>query len=226
MKVLIIEDDLELFELLRDYLQKFSIDSELELDLGHILKKISSNEFDLIILDLGLGDKEGLDYLREIRKVSDIPIIISSARNDVSDKVLGLELGANDYIAKPYSPRELVARIRAQTKRKEQSEAKIHANKSLKLDPQNLAVIKNGKTIFLTKAEFDILNYLYKNKDRICTRDEIIKNTSSITLTSIDKTIDVIISRLRKKIEDDPSNPKYIKSIRGMGYKFVDEDSI
>jgi two-component system OmpR family response regulator len=148
-----------------------------------------------------------------------IPIIISSARGDTSDKVVGLELGADDYIAKPYEPGELVARIQAVLRR--YRKAQEERSEEFRVDRDKMLIYKGGEVLDLTVAEYEVLALLIENRSRVLSRDYILENTSSMHWDSIDRSVDVIISRIRKKLGDEPKSPKYIKSVRGIGYKFV-----
>ncbi|MHB8232148.1 MAG: response regulator transcription factor [bacterium] len=220
IKIIMIEDDNEIAVLLKEYLRKFNMELTNFENPKKGLESIKTNDFDLLILDLTLPDIDGLEVCKIISETSDIPIIISSARNDDVDIVTGLELGADDYIAKPYNPRELVARIRSITRRKckRQKDADI---KDFEIDENSMLIKKNGEILHLTPAEYELLTILLKNKDRVVTRDFILENLKTMSYESVDRSVDVLIGRLRKKISDDPKNPRYIKSVRGYGYKLV-----
>ena len=219
IKALMIEDDREIAELLKEYLNRFNIDltnfENAKEGLDAINKK--SRWFDILILDLTLPDMDGLEICKTVSRDCGIPIIISSARGDYSDVVTGLEIGADDYVAKPYNPRELVARIRSLIRRKtgQKSEFKL-----FEIDENKMAVKKDGKIVDLTSAEYELFLTLYKNKGNVITRDFILENIKTMSYESIDRSVDVLVGRIRKKIGDDPKNPKYIKSVRGYGYKF------
>ncbi|MCX7761139.1 MAG: response regulator transcription factor [Hydrogenothermaceae bacterium] len=221
IKALMIEDDKELAELLTEYLSKFNISVKNFEIPSKAIKELERNpNYDLIILDLSLPEMDGIEVCKKLEKERDIPIIISSARSDDTDKILALEIGADDYLAKPYNPRELVARIQAVLRRKEKTKSKVIACGEFELDEEGYTIKKNGEVLNLTSAEFEILSMLIKNRGRVLSRDYILDNTININYDSIDRTVDVIIGRIRKKINDDPKNPKYIQSIRGIGYKF------
>ncbi len=222
IKALMIEDDREIAELLKEYLNRFNIDltnfENAKEGLDAINKK--SRWFDILILDLTLPDMDGLEICKTVSRDCGIPIIISSARGDYSDVVTGLEIGADDYVAKPYNPRELVARIRSLIRRKtgQKSEFKL-----FEIDENKMAVKKDGKIVDLTSAEYELFLTLYKNKGNVITRDFILENIKTMSYESIDRSVDVLVGRIRKKIGDDPKNPKYIKSVRGYGYKFYED---
>ena len=214
-----IEDDIELAEILTEFLQKYSIDIVNFDDPYIAISTIKNEDFDALILDLTLPDIDGLEILKKIRKFSDIPIIISSARSDLSDKVTGLELGADDYLPKPYNPRELEARLKAIVRRKKPSSHQKSSDFLLNIDAREIRY--KDEVLNLTAAEFGILSYLIENKNRVITRGELLRNIDSLNPNSNEKTIDVIISRIRQKIKEDKKHPKHIISIRGAGYKFV-----
>ena len=222
IKAVMIEDDKEIAELLKEYLHRFNIDltnfENAEEGLKVLNKK--DGEFDVLILDLTLPDIDGLEICKTVSRSINIPIIISSARGDYSDIVTGLEIGADDYVAKPYNPRELVARIRSLIRRKTGQKS---IPKPFEIDETKMIIKKDGETIDLTSAEYELFLTLYKNKGNVITRDFILENIKTMSYESIDRSVDVLIGRIRKKIGDDPKNPKYIKSIRGYGYKFYED---
>ncbi len=232
-KVIMIEDDKEIAELLKEYLYKFNIELvNFETAEGGLnALKENADGFDLLILDLTLPDSDGLEVCKSVSQLYGLPIIISSARGDYSDIVTGLEIGADDYVAKPYNPRELVARIRAVIRRKASNKSNFTGNNEVdtgggfEIDENKMLIKKNGKTVDLTSAEYELFLLLYKNKGNVITRDYILENIKTMSYESIDRTVDVLIGRIRKKIGDDPRNPKYIKSIRGYGYKFYCDEN-
>jgi two-component system OmpR family response regulator len=221
IKAVMIEDDKEIAELLKEYLHRFNIDLTNFENAEEGLKVLNKKdaEFDILILDLTLPDIDGLEICKTVSRSINIPIIISSARGDYSDIVTGLEIGADDYVAKPYNPRELVARIRSLIRRKTGQKS---IPKPFEIDETKMIIKKDGETIDLTSAEYELFLTLYKNKGNVITRDFILENIKTMSYESIDRSVDVLIGRIRKKIGDDPKNPKYIKSIRGYGYKFYE----
>ncbi|WP_041324042.1 response regulator transcription factor [Hippea maritima] len=223
VEILMIEDDPEIAELLAEYLAKFNMKLVNFESPTEGLKALEGHKYDLLILDLSLPEMDGIDVCREITQRNiDIPIIVSSARNDDSDKVLALELAADDYLAKPYNPRELVARIKALLRRAKPQGQSDKSDNSFVVKKDEFAIYFKGEKLDLTTAEYEILALLIDNKNRVLSREFILKNTTTMDYESIDRSVDVIISRIRKKIGDDPREPKYIKSIRGIGYKFVE----
>ena len=218
-----VEDDLEITELLEQYLSSYNIET-LSVTLPLVaLEKLEGESFDLVLLDLGLPQMDGLELCKIIKqKYPQIPVIISTARADVSDKVIAFELGADDYIAKPYEPRELVARIQAHIKRYQNFKTKKEESEFV-VDRVKLTIEQNGKVLDLTLAEFEIFAILLEKKHQVVSREFIINSIDSISWESSDRSIDVIVSRIRHKIGDNPKEPKYIKSVRGIGYKYIGE---
>ena len=219
-RILLIEDDKQMQELISDYLESFGYETEI---FGNPKEAIDlflkdPNHFDVVILDLMLPGMDGFDLCKIIKKHSDIPVIISSARGDIGNKIYGFELGVDDYLAKPYEPRELILRIKAVLRRFNRSN-NIKISDFI-IDETNREVKIDDYTIELTKVEFEILFYLLKNQNRVVSREQII-NASSLPYDTKNRTVDMHISNIRHKIGDDPKNPKYIKSIWGIGYKFI-----
>lgn len=220
VKILMIEDDLELAEILTEYLEQFDmqITTSYEPYLG--LSTLNTSKFDLVILDLTLPGIDGLEVCKEIRKKHNIPIIISSARHDLNDKVNAFEFGADDYLPKPYNPKELLARIKSHLRRQSITKSQIEPiKKDLACDDFKHIITLKGKQLNLTVAEYDILRYLIKKEGGAISREELIYNCNSINEESTNKSIDVIIGRVRAKLGENPKNPKYIHAIRGVGYK-------
>ena len=223
IKVLMIEDDLELAEILTEYLEQFDIEVETVDDPFIGVPTLSSKKYDLVILDLTLPGLDGLEVCKDIRKRYDIPIIISSARHDIDDKVNALEFGADDYMPKPYDPRELQARIKSLLRRKSSTKKATSPdkNKDLTYDDEKSLIYFKNKELNLTKAEFEILKFMLKKEGSVISRDELIYNVDAINKDSTYKSIDVIIGRIRHKLDDNPKSPKYIHSVRGVGYKLI-----
>jgi len=180
-------------------------------------------EFDLVILDLTLPGLDGLEVCKEIVSKYELPIIISSARSDITDKVIALELGADDYLPKPYDPRELEVRIKSILRRFNKSLEYTHKQKKeiFVLDKEKKEISKNSQPLHFTFAEYQIMSLFCKNKASIISRFDILEN-SQLNADSEGGSVAVLINRIRSKIEDDPKNPKYLLTIRGMGYKLVE----
>ena len=221
-KILMIEDDLELAHILQKYLKKFDIDVEIAEEPYIGLSMLEVNKYDLLILDLTLPGLDGLELIPKIRKFSDIPIIISSARDDILDKVMGLERGADDYLPKPYNPRELEARIKTILRRKSSSPKKEEKKEDIfELNEEAMQIKFKGHPLTLTPAEYDILSLLIKNKGAVISRDRFLYHSNNIDDDSSLKNIDVMISRIRSKLSKIDNEFSYIKPARGIGYQLV-----
>ena len=218
-----VEDDAELAEVLTQYLKKFNINVTNYEEPFLALSALKMNQYDLVILDLTLPGMDGLDVCKKILENHDLPIIISSARSDITDKVSALQLGADDYLPKPYDPRELEVRIKTILRRytttpKDEKEPSKH----FALDDDKKEITKDGQFIKLTAAEYEVLSLLLKREGFVVSRDDIFEN-SDLLNSDYDNvgSLAVIINRIRHKVEDNPKEPKYLHTIRGMGYKFV-----
>mgnify|MGYP002479766930 FL=1 len=219
-----IEDDLELAEVLSLYLKQFNIEVVNFEEPFLALSSLKLQKFDLLILDLTLPGMDGLDVCKRVVDEFNIPIIISSARSDISDKVTALKLGADDYLPKPYDPRELEVRIRTILRRFNKSYEKEEPNlkKTFILDEEKKDITKDGISIKLTAAEFEILSLFIKREGFIVSRDDIFENSDILNSDyESSGSLAVIINRIRHKIEDNQKEPKYLQTIRGMGYKFI-----
>ena len=223
-KVLMIEDDLELAEILMEYLEQFDIAITIADDPYLGLSTLDTHKFDLVILDLTLPGLDGLEVCKEIRKRHTLPIIISSARTDITDKVTALENGADDYLPKPYNPRELQARIMSLLRRQKgviATEQNVQKPKDLVLNEEQRSIFFHGKELHLTAAEYGILGYLMKKEGGVVSREDLIYNIEAISEETTNKSIDVIIGRIRQKLGENPKEPTYIHAVRGVGYKFL-----
>ncbi len=222
--ILMIEDDLELAEILMEYLEQFDIAVTIADDPYLGLSTLDTQKFDLVILDLTLPGLDGLEVCKEIRKRHSVPIIISSARTDITDKVTALENGADDYLPKPYNPRELQARIMSLLRRQKgvvPTEQSVQKPKDLILNEEQMSILLHGKELHLTAAEYGILGYLMKKEGGVVSREELIYNIEAISEETTNKSIDVIIGRIRQKLGENPKEPTYIHAVRGVGYKFL-----
>lgn len=222
IKILMIEDDYEIAEILTQYLNKFDIKvtsvEEPYMGLSHLTQE----DFDLIILDLTLPGIDGLEVIPKIRKDSAIPIIVSSARDDITDKVIALERGADDYMPKPYDPRELVTRIKTILRRTQANRSNT-SSKLFDLNIEARSVIFKNVMLELTAAEFEILSLLIQHSDSAISREQLLYDAEHIDDNSSIKNIDVIISRIRQKLFlIDPQNT-YIKPVRGIGYLLTEK---
>ena len=222
-RILLIDDDVRLHELLTSYLEQngFSVTGAHDGPRGIAL--LSQSSFDAVLLDLSLPGMDGLDVCRRIREKNTIPIVMLTARGDEADRVVGLELGADDYVPKPFSPRELLARLRAVLRRtsadmRERSEVKVG---ELSLDPGARSATLKGRALELTGLEFDLLLGLARRAGRVVPREALLEEAGRGDVSVGDRTVDVHISHLRQKLGDDPKSPRWIKTVRGIGYVLV-----
>ncbi len=213
-----IEDDLELAEILTEYLEQFDFKVITEDDPFKAVSILKLEPFDLVILDLTLPGMDGLEVCEAIRERQDIPIIISSARSDVTDKVSALELGADDYLPKPYDPRELEARIHSVLRRYETKIMQKDEMKSdFKCDSSSMQISYKSRALDLTNAEYGILSYMISKQGNVVSREDLIHNVNAINEDSSNKSIDVMVGRIRNKLGDKT----LIESVRGVGYKLI-----
>jgi len=218
IKILMIEDDLELAEVLSEFLEELQMDIQTEDDPFNALSRLKLEHFDLVILDLTLPGMDGLEVCAEIRAKQNVPIIISSARSDIKDKITALELGADDYLPKPYDPRELEARINSVLRRYENVDVTATVEHSeFTLDEASMEIRYKSKLLDLTNAEYGILAFMIKKQGFVISREDLIHNVSAINEESSNKSIDVMVGRIRNKIGDKG----LIESIRGIGYKLL-----
>lgn len=217
-----VEDDAELASVLIEYLAKFNIKVTNYEDPYLGLSALRIYDYDLVILDLTLPGMDGLDVCKQIVKNHDIPIIISSARSDITDKVIALELGADDYLPKPYDPRELEVRIKSILRRYNHTVEEKQVNKIFMLDENKKEITKNGAFVKLTAAEYEILSLLIKREGFVVSREDIFENSNLLTCDDENSgSIAVIISRIRQKIEENPKQPSFFITVRGLGYRFI-----
>ncbi|EAC1615032.1 response regulator transcription factor [Campylobacter jejuni] len=221
INVLMIEDDPDFAQLLSEYLAQFNIKIT-NFENPKSALNVGIQGYDCLILDLTLPGIDGLEVCREIRQKSNIPIIISSARGDLSDKVVGLQIGADDYLPKPYDPKEMYARIMSlirRTKRVEHTNNE-NINSAFKIDERRHEITYEDKVLTLTPAEFEILEYLIQQHGYSVSREQLVSRCKNLK-DKDSKSLDVIIGRLRVKIGDSSKSPKYIFSVRGIGYKLI-----
>jgi len=218
VKILVIDDDVELCGLLREFLQRegFQVDVAHDGKVG--LEKVSKDAPDLIVLDVMLPGMDGFEILRRLRQQGRIPVLMLTARGEDVDRIVGLELGADDYLAKPFNPRELAARIRAILRRMEPraADARVEVN-GVTLDPGSREVVQDGRHIDLTTVEFDILEHLMRSAGRVLSRDALMEALYNRKATAFDRSMDMHISHLRRKLEGERT---LIKTVRGVGYQF------
>jgi len=220
-KALLIDDDQKLGDLLKNYLKTFDIDLLVINDPREAIKTMNDLDPDLLILDVMMPHINGFDLCKSIREESNKPIIMLSARGEADDKVKGIDLGADDYLSKPFEARELVARMHGLLRRLRKDSGQ-NPGQIFEVDQQRLEVSLNGTILDLTTKEFELMDLFIKNPGVIFSRDEIIKEIKGIDAHLFSRSIDILISRLRHKIEDYPKDPQLIKTIWGKGYMFVD----
>ncbi|MCI9320120.1 MAG: response regulator transcription factor [Lachnospiraceae bacterium] len=228
MKILLVEDDLEISDMLKNFLMTENFEVETACDGESACELFFRQEFSLVLLDLMIPKRSGMEVMKIIRESSTVPIIILSAKDTDSDKTLGLGLGADDYITKPFSVTEVLARIKANIRRSTQyasgggKEAETIEKGSLIINLNDYTVRKNGEKIDLTAKEFEILKLLMKNPKKVYTKEQIYSLIWNDVYIGDENAVNVHISRLRNKIEDDPRNPKYVVTVWGIGYKLGD----
>ena len=217
-----IDDDQKLIDLLTPFLKTFGFNILASLDPEHGLWQLEQAKPDLIILDVMLPGMDGFEVCREIRKVSQVPIIMLTARGDVTDRVVGLEMGADDYLPKPFEPRELVARIQTVLRRSSVGvKDDLLLFEHLQINATTHEVLKDDTALELTTAEFQVLHLLASRPGKTYSRDQIIDALNGTDWASFQRSVDVLISRLRQKLGDDPKAPHFIRTIRGAGYRFI-----
>jgi len=221
--ILIIDDDAKLNSLITKYLTNNGFKATTTENPKDGLVKLKNHHFDLLILDIMLPEMDGFETCKHIRKESEIPIIMLTARGDVTDKIVGLELGADDYLAKPFEPRELLARIQSVLRR---TEPRLNSNELIKLknfilDPNKRTCLYNNKDMELTSTEYELLLLFVKYNGKVLSRDEIMQNTRGISWMSFDRSVDVMVSRLRNKFKSlGKSKEQIIKTVHSVGYMF------
>jgi len=222
-KILIIDDDIKMSELLKEYLSKYSFNTASCENPLDGLSELDKNKYDFVILDIMMPDMDGFETLKEIRKTKDIPVIMLTARGETTDKIVGLELGADDYLSKPFEPRELLARIqsvirRTENKRNRNSPFKY---KDLHIDPSSRKTLLQSKTLELTSMEFDILILFAENNGKVLSRDYLMQKVKGTAWNYNDRSIDVMVSRLRSKLHK--KKLEFIKTVQSVGYIFFAE---
>ena len=228
-RILLVDDDEKLRRLLKEYLEGYEFQVLTVADGEAVMNAIRRESPEIVILDVMLPKKDGLEVLKEIRAVSRIPVIMLTAKGEEADRVVGLELGADDYLPKPFSPRELLARIKAVLRRLEpgmktagvESEALRLEAGHLVLDKARQTLVMGGKEVFLSSTEYRVLKVLMENPNRVLSRDQIMTLAQGKDFMAFDRSIDVHISKLRAKLESDPRSPRRIKTVWGSGYMFV-----
>ncbi|HET9344604.1 MAG TPA: response regulator transcription factor [Candidatus Limnocylindrales bacterium] len=226
--ILVVDDEPKIAALARDYLEHAGYAVVVAPDGRAALDAVRRSRPDLVVLDLGLPEVDGLDVTREIRRDSTLPIVMLTARDDEVDKLLGLELGADDYLTKPFSPRELVARVRAVLRRVDASIAAPAARETIRaggvtLDVPRMRVDAGGRAVDLTPTEFQLLATLAAQPGRIFTRSQLLDAVHGVAFESYERAIDTHVKNIRRKLEPDPRSPRYVLTVYGIGYRFVDD---
>jgi two-component system alkaline phosphatase synthesis response regulator PhoP len=224
--ILVVEDEMKIARLVRDYLVDAGFDVIVAGDGGAAVSAAHGQKPDLIVLDLGLPGRDGLDVTRDLRRTSAVPIVMLTARGDESDRIVGLELGADDYVVKPFSPKELVARVRAVLRRTATARAaagpEIVRAAGVEIDMPRMRVTVDGRPVDLTPTEFQLLAALVREPGRVFTRSQLLDAVHGVAFESYERAIDAHVKNIRKKIEPAPSHPRYLLTVHGVGYRFAD----
>ena len=225
--ILVVDDEPRIVQLVRDYLERGGFNVLVASDGPTALRTARTGRPDLIVLDLRLPGLDGLDVARALRRDGEVPIIMLTARTEESDKLVGLELGADDYITKPFSPRELVARVRAVLRRAEGLRSPsdlIRVGSSVELDVSKMEARIDGRRVDLTKTEFQLLSTMARQPGRVFTRAQLLDAVKGVAFESYERAIDAHIKNIRRKIELDPAAPRFVQTVFGVGYRFAEPD--
>ncbi|HET9848217.1 MAG TPA: response regulator transcription factor [Candidatus Dormibacteraeota bacterium] len=222
--ILVVDDEPQIVRLVRDYLEHGGFKVVTASDGPSALRTVSTLRPDLVILDLGLPGVDGLDVTRSLRRNGEVPIIMLTARTDESDKLVGLELGADDYVTKPFSPKELVARVRSVLRRSDATKKPSDAIRvaDVELNVPSMKVTVSGRPIELTQTEFQLLATMARQPGRVFSRAQLLNAVHGVAFESYERAIDAHVKNLRRKIEPDPHNPRYLQTVFGVGYRFAD----
>ena len=224
--VLVVDDEPRITGLVRDYLDQAGFSVLEAADGETALEVFRARRPDAVVLDLGLPGMDGLDVVRELRSGSDVPIVILTARADETDRVVGLELGADDYVVKPFGPKELVARIRAVLRRVNTVvDDERHAVGDVVVDEAKMRVTVAGAEVELTPTEFQIVTALIAQPGRVFTRSQLLDAVHGVSFESYERAIDAHIKNIRRKLEPEPRKPRYVLTVHGIGYRFADDDA-
>jgi DNA-binding response OmpR family regulator len=224
-KILVVEDEAKIARLVRDYLEHAGFEAEVVGDGDAALASARRSRPDLVVLDLGLPGRDGLDVARVLRRTSTVPIVMLTARGDEIDRVVGLELGADDYVVKPFSPKELVARVRAVLRRTQAAHAggpEVLRVADVEVDLPRMRVSVGGRPVELTPTEFQLLWALMREPGRVFTRGQLLDAVHGVAFESYERAIDAHVKNLRKKLEPTPGRPRYLLTVHGVGYRFAD----
>lgn len=224
--VLVVEDEMKIARVVRDYLTDAGFDVIVASSGEAALASARGSKPDLVVLDLGLPGVDGLDVARELRGSSRVPIVMLTARGEETDRIVGLELGADDYVVKPFSPKELVARVRAVLRRSSTAEMLREQPirvADVEVDPQRMRVTAGGRPIELTPTEFQLLAKLAREPGRVFTRSQLLDAIHGVAIESYERAIDAHVKNIRRKLEPEPGKPRYVLTVHGVGYRFVDD---
>lgn len=231
VRILVVDDDAGLRELLKRYLKEQGFEVVAVRDGPAMERALTEGSFDLLILDLMLPGEDGLSLLRKLVGTQSLPIIMVSARGEDIDRIIGLEVGADDYIAKPFNPRELLARVRAVLRRRstvpedDQVQEGVYRFGPFEMQVPSQRLLRDGQDVALTSGEFTLLRVLVEHPQRVLDRNTLLDLIKGYEHQPFDRSIDVRVARLRRKIEDDPGNPRYIRTVWGRGYLFAPDGS-
>jgi DNA-binding response OmpR family regulator len=222
-RILIVDDEPKIVRLVVDYLEDGGFSVLTARTGDEALMRVRTDAPDLVILDLGLPGLDGLDVTRAIRRNGELPIIMLTARDDETDRIIGLELGADDYVTKPFSPRELVARVRAVLRRHAGAgEAEVLRVGDLELDVPRMRVTRAGVAVELTATEFSMLAFMARQPGRVFTRSQLLDAIHGVAFESYERAIDAHVKNIRRKLEPDPRSPRYLLTVYGVGYRLAD----
>src|SRR5205807_7046177 len=225
--ILVVDDEPQIVQLVRDYLEHGGFKVLVAADGSSALRLASTLHPDLVVLDLGLPGMDGLDVTRSLRRNGALPIIMLTARADESDKLVGLELGADDYLTKPFSPKELVARVRAVLRRAEAAAAgpeHFRVGDEVEIDLPRMELMVGGRRVELTPTEFQLVTAMARQPGRVFTRAQLLDAIHGVAFESYERAIDAHVKNIRRKIEPEPRSPRYLQTVFGVGYRFADLD--
>ena len=221
--ILIIDDDAEMTGLLSEFLADHKYSVQIYHNPLEALEFLQKNSVDLVLLDIMMPEMDGLNVLRKIREHSEVPVMMLTAKGDVSDKVVGLELGADDYLPKPFEPQELIARVQSILRRVKFSNSMVDVVEfnDLIVDKVKEEVVLDGEVVHLSTSEFEALTLFIDNNNEVLDREFLVENLRGIQWQTFDRSVDVLVSRLRNKLGETPNKTRFLKTIHGVGYKFV-----
>jgi DNA-binding response OmpR family regulator len=223
--ILVVEDEMKIARVVRDYLQQAGFEVLVAGDGDAAIASARGAKPDLVVLDLGLPRRDGLEVTRELRRTSSVPIVMLTARGDEADRIVGLELGADDYVVKPFSPKELVARIRAVLRRSGSARdggPEVMRILDVEVDVPRMRVSVSGRPVDLTPTEFQLLSTLVREPGRVFTRAQLLDAVHGVAFESYERAIDAHVKNIRKKVEPAPGRPRYLLTVHGVGYRFAD----